>query len=162
MNDNVSAIQTIAKDAINSGTDMMPVDMSTGRIDRVDASRYYIQPTVMSAVVKASDITQRVTASEELWEELNQGSFRPTYDPYIDGRSNRAEELINVRLEETLRQIHRLEERIYRESTSASVMASQLNALQITVAKQAEAMQILAAEIDELKSGQLEPLEDME
>ena len=146
---------------INQRASIVTADMPIARANGVDASRYYYDKSIEEKIAASSS-----DMATEIWNELSLGSFRPNYDScrdrYAGGRIDRTEELIKVRLEEALKQIHKLEERIYRESTSASVMASQLNALQTTVAKQAEAMQILAAEIDELKSGQLEPLEDME
>ena len=46
--------------------------------------------------------------------------------------------------------------------TDIDVLKSLITTLQSMVSQQSEAMKILASEIDELKSGQLEPLEDME
>ena len=46
--------------------------------------------------------------------------------------------------------------------TDVDVLKSLVTTLQSMISQQSEAMKILASEIDELKSGQLEPLEDME
>lgn len=150
MNDDISSLSALTQDMITQGVAMMSADKHTGMIHRIDPQKYYIT----SDPYKYPHIS--VTTSDRTDPSAIRQTSIQDQDRIIDK--------IYFDISETRAYLSRVENksdsRIGLVRTDIDVLRSLITALQITVSQQAEAMKILAAEIDELKSGQLEPLED--
>lgn len=120
---------------------------SLGRMINVDAATYFTPPY---ASVPSITISDRIDPSAIRAQSIAKSDIDKIY---LDIRDVRAH---------VSRSESRCSNRIALLGTDIDVLRTLIVTLQTTVAQQSEAMQILAAEIDELKSGQLEPLEDME
>lgn len=151
MNDDISSLSALTQDIINQRTSMISMDIDRGMRDSVDASRYYIPPNPFSYQERGvTTVSDRVDSSAIRQPSIAKSDIDKIYFDMAEIRAYAS------RVE------NRSDSRINLLSTDVDVLKSLITTLQSMVSQQSDAMKILASEIDELKSGQLEPLEDME
>lgn len=148
MNDDISSLSALTKDMISQKTMMRSIDIAKEVFDRADPQKYYITPDPYKYPPISATTSDRTDPSAIRQISIQKSDIDTIYFEIAEARAYAS------RIE------NRSESRIGLVRTDIDVLRSLITALQITVSQQAEAMKILATEIDELKSGQLEPLED--